>query len=316
MTNHLYIGDNEIVSTDAEEVIPQHRVSAVNAENLPECEEIVLPEGVTSLGPYLFSGSDMTSFVVPETVTSIEAGCFCSCENLESITLPPGLKSLGPRCFYGCSSLTTIELPDSLEEIGPECFGDCAGLQSIKIPDGVKSLPERCFYMCGSLESIKFPASLEYIGNHCFEDAGAPLGTITLPKALKKLGYHAFWYCSSTTSGDFVFPASIEYIGKDAFDNSFAYSCGDIWFEGGIPAFGHSALICFGDWSEANNATTLRIHYPANHPDWTEEAIQKLIEPEDGREDTVYSYYGIPRSGTYENGYGSYSTYVTEFIPY
>ena len=68
--------------------------------------------------------------VIPDGVESIGDNVF-SCFTLESITLPAGLKSIGRGAFYGCIYLSSLTIPDSVTSIGEDAFADCDSLQQI-----------------------------------------------------------------------------------------------------------------------------------------------------------------------------------------
>ena len=62
----------------------------------------------TTIGEYAFNFcSDITSIVIPNSVTSIDEGAFKKC-GLTSITIPSGITSIDNRAFYQCASLTNI----------------------------------------------------------------------------------------------------------------------------------------------------------------------------------------------------------------
>ncbi len=70
------------------------------------CSTTTIPNSVTSLGNYVFSG----------------------CSSLTSITIPNSVTSLGNYVFSGCSSLTSIVIPNSVTSIGNAAFDDCDSL--------------------------------------------------------------------------------------------------------------------------------------------------------------------------------------------
>ena len=62
-----------------------------------------------SLGVNAFYGcKNLTSFVVPEGVTTIMENCFSDCENLQEIFLPSSLKYIGENAFSNCKSLKNV----------------------------------------------------------------------------------------------------------------------------------------------------------------------------------------------------------------
>ena len=194
---------------------------------------IILPEGVTSIGDRAFSGfTSLTSIVVaegnkvydsrggcnaiietssntliqgcsttiiPESVTSIGDGAFYYCSSLTSITLPESVTSIGDYAFYYCSSLTSITIPEGVTSIGGFAFRGCSGLTSITIPEGVTSIGECAFNGCTSLTAITLPEGVTSIGYSAFYGCSR-LTSITIPESVTSIGDNAFSGCSSLTS--------------------------------------------------------------------------------------------------------------------
>ena len=59
----------------------------------------------------------MTSFTIPESVTSIGDYAFKDCSGINSITLPSNLTTIGNSAFSDCSSLQGLTLPNNLTTI-------------------------------------------------------------------------------------------------------------------------------------------------------------------------------------------------------
>ncbi len=143
-------------------------------------------------------GKADTSFVVPDSVTSIGNCAFYGCTSLTTITIPDSVTSIGDYAFYGCTSLTTITIPDSVTSIGDYAFSSCTSLTSITIPDSVTSIGDRAFYNCRSLTSITIPDSVTSIGDYAFYRCYS-LTSITIPDSVTSIGDSAFAYCGSLT---------------------------------------------------------------------------------------------------------------------
>lgn len=108
--------------------------------------DVVIPEGVTSIGEFaFFSCKDLASVVIPNSVEEIGGGAFFGCCGLTSIVIPNSVKKIDYKTFNGCTSLASVVIPDSVTEIGSRAFFGCTSLTSIVIPDSVKEIGVRAF---------------------------------------------------------------------------------------------------------------------------------------------------------------------------
>ena len=183
--------------------------------------DVIIPEGVTSIGDFAFYRcSGLTSVVIPEGVTSIGFDAFKECSDLISVTIPKGVTYIFGWAFAGCSSLTDIIIPDSVEFMANEVFGECSSLTSVTLPDSLMSIEERMFYECKSLTSITIPESVTSIENSAFESC-KNLININIPDGVTHIGDCAFWNCVNLSG--ITIPESVKYIGDGVF-----WNCGDI----------------------------------------------------------------------------------------
>ena len=164
-------------------------------------KDLVIPNSVTSIGNYAFSGcSGLTSVTIPNSVTSIGKNAFRRCSGLTSITIPNSVTSIGESAFIetmltsvkvesgnaiydsrnncnaiietgsntlvvGCKSTV---IPNSVTSIGKNAFRGCSGLTSVTIPNSVTSIGEAAFFGCTGLTSITIPNSVTSIGDGAF----------------------------------------------------------------------------------------------------------------------------------------------------
>ena len=75
-------------------------------------------------------GKTDTSFVVPNTVTTIGNYAFYDCDNLTSVTIPDAVTTIGDYAFYDCYKLTSVTIGDSVTTIGKYAFSSCYDLTS------------------------------------------------------------------------------------------------------------------------------------------------------------------------------------------
>ena len=96
---------------------------------------IVIPTGTTTISTNFQNNTNITSFEIPETVTTIPNDFANGCTNVTQVTLSgtPQLATLGERAFKGCTSLDSITLPASLVTINTEAFKDCSNLNNIDL---------------------------------------------------------------------------------------------------------------------------------------------------------------------------------------
>ena len=199
--------------------------SVTKIEIPAEIEDIPVVEIKSSA----FNGcANLTSIIIPDSVTSIGDFAFENCSGLTSITIPDSVTSIGDHAFYNClTSITVSEnnkyfsslngvlfnkdktelvtylignerteyaIPDSVTSIGDRAFYKCSSLTSIIIPDSVTSIGDHAFYNCSSLTNITIPDSVTSIGDHAFHNCSG-LTSITIPDSVTSIGDHAFYNC-------------------------------------------------------------------------------------------------------------------------
>ena len=161
-----------------------------------------------------FRDKNTTSYVIPDSVTSIENGAFYGCSFLNSVLIPKSVISIGEGAFEFCSSLSSVVLPDGVTSIGKSAFRGCRSLSDIVIPDGVTSIGDYAFNGCESLTGIVIPDSVTSIGTWTFCGCSS-LSSLVIPDGVTSIGNNAFRSCKSLT--DIVIPDGVTSIGNNAF---------------------------------------------------------------------------------------------------
>ena len=220
--------------------------------------DVVIPEGVTSIGASAFSGcSSLTSVVIPEGVKSIGEEAFFDCSSLASVVIPEGMTTIDDWAFAWCQSLKNVVIPEGVTGIGREAFRGCSSLTSVVIPEGVTSIGASAFFECSSLASVVIPEGVTSIGAMAFfgckglaDATGFVIcqntlygyygkgGDVVIPEGVTSIGDSAFRECESLTS--VVIPEGVTNIGASAFSG--CSSLASVVIPEGVTSIGDEAF--------------------------------------------------------------------------
>ena len=179
------------------------------------CRASIIPEGVSMIGEFAFSGcTGLTSVVIPDSVTEIGREAFEGCTSLTSIVIPGSVTEIGEEAFRGCTGLISVVIPEGVTRIAGEAFEGCTGLTSVVIPDSVTEIGDSAFNGCTGLTSIVIPDSVTEIGRYAFCDC-IDLTSVVIPEGVRKIWDRTFDGCTGLAS--VVIPDSVTEIGWDAF---------------------------------------------------------------------------------------------------
>lgn len=195
-------------------------------------------EPVISIGECVFSGHEITSVTIPDSVTSIGNQAFEQCGSLTSVSIGKGVTEIGDFAFDECENLTEIYytgdiaswcaiggigdsrlmwsrrkrtlyingkeltgkliIPDNITAIGDYAFEHCGSITSVTIPDGVTVIGEAAFENCSALTSVTIPDDVTFIG--CYAFSGTSLTSVILPDGISSVEEGVFYSCKSLTS--------------------------------------------------------------------------------------------------------------------
>ncbi|MBQ7115656.1 MAG: leucine-rich repeat protein [Clostridia bacterium] len=159
-------------------------------------EDVVVPDGVTSINSGRLSFSHIKTIKLPDSVETIGNYAFSNCKSLTSINIPDGVTYIGNNAFYNCSKLSSLSIPEGVTYIGNSAFRYCSGINSLEIPQGISAIGNWTFAECSNLTSIKLPDGLTEIGEGAFLGCTS-VSEIYVPASLKKWGYRSFEKCQS-----------------------------------------------------------------------------------------------------------------------
>lgn len=75
--------------------------------------------------------------VIPDSVTEIGAYAFSGCSGLTNVTISDNVTVISESTFSGCSGLTSIIIPESVTEINMLVFDRCRKLKTVVIKSTV-----------------------------------------------------------------------------------------------------------------------------------------------------------------------------------
>ena len=106
---------------------------ATNTCIMPYVKELIICDGITSIGNY----------------------AFCGASGLEKLSIANTVTNIGDFAFLYDINLENVKLPNKIESIGYNAFRETK-IQNITIPNSVKKLSGCIFVNCGNLARIKF----------------------------------------------------------------------------------------------------------------------------------------------------------------
>ncbi len=160
-------------------------------------ENVVIPEGVTSIGEEVFMWrKNLQSVVIPEGVTEIGHRAFWDCCNLQNITFPESLIKIGTSAFGCCNKLEKIIVPENVKEIAADAFCHCSNLTEVILHNNVLNIGAGTFGKCTNIKSFTIPENINEIGKHVFSECTG-LYIISSEKTKRLLNCDTFFNCCS-----------------------------------------------------------------------------------------------------------------------
>lgn len=151
---------------------------------------VYIPEGITAIAPYAFSGNgQITEVILPDTLRHIGEGAFWGCGGLTDIRFPADSCIIGACSFEKCNGIRTVCL--RARRIGTAAFAYCLSLEKAVLEE-VSILENRLFEGCVNLEEcICRQASM--VGDYCFSGCKS-FRSFAFP-SIEKVGSYGFQGC-------------------------------------------------------------------------------------------------------------------------
>ena len=216
---------------------------------------VAVPAGVERIEDRAFANcNQLTSILIPESVTSMGAYSLARCDGLVALFVPEiwkdelALKGTqlpsGVKIFHGTLESETVGgvewhffaeesgavvlpgdygtevvIPAELggrpvTRIGEYAFYGCGELEKVRIPGSVTNVGDYAFYGCEGLVNVVLPDSVRSIGKWAFGGCKG-LMSVAIPEGVESIGDRAFFGCSGLPEA--AIPNSVENIGVNAF---------------------------------------------------------------------------------------------------
>lgn len=218
-------GDKELSYAEAAAVTDLGEVFKNNT-NIQSFDELQYFTGLTTIGDQAFYHcSQLTSVVLPETVTAIGASAFQYCFYLSSIRLSENLENIASDAFWNCVRLTSIRIPAKVSSIGDTVFGYCTQLTDVSVDpantvfdsrEGCNAIVETSTNtLYQAFVSTRIPSTVTTIGRFAYSYV-AGLTELRIPSNVTALAGVSVFSCGDLRS--VVLPAELTTIGHQSFD--------------------------------------------------------------------------------------------------
>jgi hypothetical protein len=211
---------------------------------------------VTGIGDWAFYqyGWLLTSITIPNTVTSIGDYAFSGCTSLTNVTLPKTVISIGDGAFSSCWSLISITIPNSVTSIGDQTFGLCTSLTNIDVDTN------NSFF--SSMDGVLFDKRQTTLIKYPLGDNA---GTYTIPNSVTSIRDGAFWGCSSLTS--VTIGSGVTNIELSAFSQCLSLT--SLYFQGNTLAITGCIFVWVGGFPPFEEDDPVTVYYLPGTLGWS-----------------------------------------------
>ena len=208
-----------------------------------ELDNIMIPEGVTSIGDFAFAENQLTSVTIPSSISSIGTHAFSNCQ-LKNVIFLGGVTSIGNFAFtynqlteltihgnvssignsaFTYNQLTELTIHGNVSSIGSDAFSGYSlintafavnQLKSVTIYGNVSSIGFRAFSH-NQLTDVNIHGKVTSIGDSAFSEN--KLKYVTFLDHVNSIGSGAFSFNSLI---EITIPGSVSTIGDTAFHSN------------------------------------------------------------------------------------------------
>lgn len=213
----LKIIENFVYCDNLEEIEIQNVIEICDNAfdgTFPKVDELILPEGLKSIGKCSFIFNSFKHVHLPSTLEYIGECAFLGCGKLDRITIPNKVKIVPSGCFDR-TALTEVTLGENVEEIGERAFNRTK-MKNITFPQSLKKIGKRAFYNV-PLESIKLPEHIEEVGEDIFDNEYLTIKELVIPGSLKVVEHMIYGFSHNNKLERIYIEEGVEEITEGAF---------------------------------------------------------------------------------------------------
>ena len=193
-----------------------------------QLSEILLPEGLETVGDEAFARSGLNEVTVPAGIISFGTGVFSYCDALTYIHVAEGsplfsevdgilfdLEKATLWAYPAGKDLQRYTIPETVETVEGYAFAGAGKLISVTLPDGLLNIEKNAFCDMKKLRGAAIPDTVTRIARLAFSN-DTELTSVTFGEnsALSRIGFGAFSY---TKLYSFTVPANVAALSQKAF---------------------------------------------------------------------------------------------------
>ncbi len=177
---------------------------------------VEIPSSVKAIGRYAFYNTPILSVTIPSSVKTIGSSAFQKCAGLRSVTFSDGVETIEQNAFRACTNLSSISLPASIGEVGAAAFFEWGEMITAKFASGSKPvmMGDDIFGRCYKLMGVTLPSNINCISKGMFQNC-LMLSGVEIPQGVESIATLSFASCGSLTT--IVIPDSVTTIEAGVF---------------------------------------------------------------------------------------------------
>ncbi len=222
-----------------------------------DLENMSLPNGISEIGQFAFSRTDVVSVTLPDGVETIDYGAFYHCPRLGSVNLPQSIMKIEPYAFSGTPWVdgflstvgninnnldadlnasggdflvsggaliayrghsSNVSIPAGVRIIAAGAFKDVTSMKTLSLPSTLVSIGEEAFAGCSNLEEVSFGGNETEILDRAF--AGTGISIKDVPDRIVNIGVGAFDDLSAATGLNITYEETTQRLSNAGYRDS------------------------------------------------------------------------------------------------